>query len=264
MPDNHSPRRPRGLGRLQELESLIVPYFNYVAAALAVAVLATIAVGEVSQQFDSAIRPLYAAFTLILVIEVLRRIYSVGKPAAEALRATANQEEALQHLAEYVKETSFQGDVRILLYAGTVIDSFLTQLIHANVRRIELLICDPAAALNRDQANRIRAQIDQRKRTLRSAGNVVEVRAYKVPASLRGVYLKGEKIAVSWYTYESRLPATEQPKARDLDLHGPSNAMIIMDARTPAGRTVADFFDRTFAQLWSSSAPSPPPGGAQS
>lgn len=74
MPRNHSARL-RWLGKLLELESLIIPYFNYVAAILALAVLAALTVGEISPWFDTKIRPLYAAFTLLLVIEVLRRVY---------------------------------------------------------------------------------------------------------------------------------------------------------------------------------------------
>jgi hypothetical protein len=179
MPRNYSSRR-RWLGKLLELESLIVPYFNYVAAVLALAVLAALAAGEVSPWFDTKIRPLYAAFTLLLVIEALRRVYSVNKASPDASRAAANQDEALQYLAEYVRETSFQGEVRILLYAGSVIDSFLKQLIKADVKKVQLLTCDPACALNTEQAARIRAQIDQRKRTLRDAKNV-EARHYVVP-----------------------------------------------------------------------------------
>ena len=262
MSRNHSPRL-RWLGKLLELESLIIPYFNYVAAILALAVLAALLVGEVSPWFDTKIRPLYAALTLLLVVEVLRRIYSANRAGPDTSRAAANQDEALQHLAEYVRETSFRGEVRILLYAGSAIDSFLKQLIKADVKKVQLLTCDPSCALNTEQAARIKAQIDQRKRTLRGAHNI-ETRHYVVPASLRGVYLKGEIIAIGWYTYESKIANAGHPKGKDLDLHGPSNAMIIMDVRTSPGRTVADFFERTFSQLWTDPAESSELNGKQS
>ena len=103
--------------------------------------------------------------------------------------------------------------MRILLYAGSVIDSFLRQLINANVKKVQLLTCDPACALNPEQSARIKAQIQQRQRTLRGAENI-EVRHYSVPPSLRGIYLKGERIAVGWYTYESKLADRAFPKAK--------------------------------------------------
>jgi hypothetical protein len=229
---------------------------------LALAVLVTLSIGELSPEFDTAIRPLYAAFTLLLVIEILRRIYSERRPSPGTSRAAANQEEALHDLAEYVRETSFQGEVRILLYAGSVIDSFLRQLMDANVKKVQLLTCDPAHALNQEQAARIRAQIEQRRRTLRGAENV-EQRFYEVPPSLRGIYLKGERIAIGWYTYESKLTEGRRPRGKDLDLHGPSNAMIIMDVQTADGRKIANFFDKAFSQLWIDPVESFQPDGSQ-
>jgi len=107
MPNNYQ-SRPRWLAKLRGLESLIVPYFSYVAAVSALAVLVTLAIGELSSGFDTAIRPLYAAFTLLLVIEILRRIYSVNRPGPDTSKAAANQEEALQDLTEYIRSTSFQ------------------------------------------------------------------------------------------------------------------------------------------------------------
>jgi hypothetical protein len=75
-----------------------------------------------------------------------------------------------------------------------------------------------------------------------------EVRAYRVPPSLRGRSI-GSLIAVGWYTYRDN-KRLELSEGSTTEVWGHDNALIVGDISNPHGGVLASWFNREFDRLW--------------
>ena len=103
---------------------------------------------------------------------------------------------------------------------------------------VRLLLCDPSAACNEWQKHRIEACIATLADVTFKGYSKVEVRCYKVPASVRGRKID-DQLNVGWYFYGH-------------DLYGVqgTNTMITLRTENHDGKLFEFLFDQTFDLMW--------------
>jgi hypothetical protein len=128
----------------------------------------------------------------------------------------------------------------LIEYSTATIHDLLETLKRFNCE-LRILICNPDSAVNDFQRDRINDRIRDLTTLTFLNYPAIEVRMYRLPASIRGRLFDQEYLTVGWHTHT----------AGPAGLYGHTNPMINVETKTPEGRMMLAMFASAFNELWS-------------
>ncbi len=180
---------------------------------------------------------------LVLLFEVLRRVVELKLEGRSiGVRVDLNQDEAWPELQRYIQARRPK-NIDMIEYSGGTVIAMLEELCRANdAARLRLLLCHPEQARSKFERNRIRSNMDYLVGKL-STTSRLEIRCYRVPASIRGRCFDGDFLNIGWYTYHNRRGGEEE-------IQGHVNAMVTTSTSCAEGKKLLATFSQGFDDLW--------------
>jgi len=183
---------------------------------------------------------LLGVLAVVLLVDAMKHIIDIKREGLPAKRVQfyRNQSEAIKEIDRYLRK-NHPRHVRMIEYSTHTIFNLLERLVEYNCK-VELMVQHPDLAINEHQRRRIKLNIDYLEKTLFNQYDQIEIRLYKVPASIRGRNLDGVLVNLGWYTYTSG----------EEGIYGHSNPMINAYTECEEGQYLQDMFDQAFDWLW--------------
>ena len=195
-----------------------------------------------------------AIVTVVLVSLMLDYIIQwVGPAAMEVYRN--DKPAALDRQIDFVKNKK-PAFVKLCEYSTATIEELLQALADCDrVKKLDLLICDPAAALTDLQRDRIVLSIRRLPRFFPLSSVLqrtrVEIRCYGSQASMRGRNFGDQLIAMGWYTFDPR-PELERTMPQ---IWGGNNAIVVVPCSEESGISLRDMYNQVFDNMWRDALP---------
>ena len=167
-------------------------------------------------------------------------------PGIRDVKTFRDQDQLEPQLLRYIKAAR-PGSATLLEYSSLTANPVLKSLRDAGCKT-RLLMSHPEAAPTDWQRDRIKVAA-QNLRDIKFRGNeLLEVRFYRTPPSLRGRRI-GDYVIVGWYTYRDDLGRPlDDPE--QIAVWGHDNLVIVGDTRTEEGVRLASWFEREYERLW--------------
>ena len=196
-----------------------------------------------------------AIVTVVLVSLMLDYIIQwVGPAAMEVYRDDKNT--ALDRQIDFVKNKK-PAFVKLCEYSTATIEELLQALADCDrLKKLDLLICDPATALTDLQGDRILNSIMRLPRTFTlpvlARFDHVEIRCYGSQARMRGRNFGDQLIAMGWYTFDRR---PELDRRKMPQIWGDKNATVVVPCSEESGVSLRDMYNQVFDNMWRDALP---------
>lgn len=185
----------------------------------------------------------HSIFNILIIVLLNDILLSIVELKTSDSTANVNvyqdEPEAYQCLRNYI-DHHHPKQADLIEYSTATIHDLLETLKRFGCE-LRILICNPDAAVSSFQRDRINDRI--RDLTTLTFLNYpgVEVRMYRLPASIRGRMFDQQYLTVGWHTHT----------AGPAGIYGHTNPMINVETRTPEGRMMLQMFTSAFDELWS-------------
>lgn len=185
----------------------------------------------------------YFAATFILLLTIIDLLENI--PRANNCFFSA-QIEADGTLNEYLRDVHGK-EAHIIAVSSSRMNQYIEMLLQ-NDCGIKLLMQHPRRTNDKKEQELITGTYHKSLDYAESIGksNKLDVAFYDVPASIRGISIKGVVVAVGWYTYEKNGGDQNQT----IRIMGFRNPFIVLSAKSRDGMMMQEFFDREFSKLW--------------
>jgi hypothetical protein len=181
---------------------------------------------------------LLSVIIIVLLSDVLLLLSEVkmsGRPTVAVFR---NEPDAYRELRGYI-ESSPPKKADLIEYSTATIHDLLELLRSADCR-LRILICNPDSAITDFQAKRIRDRIEDLTTVTFRNFDKVDIRMYRLPASIRGRFIDGQYVSMGWHVYTSD----------DAGIYGHTHAMVSAHCHSLHGRNLSETFTEAFDHLW--------------
>jgi hypothetical protein len=176
---------------------------------------------------------------IVMLTDVLIRLAELSGDETSRVSIFRDEPRAYPALRDHI-ERRRPKRADLIEYSTATIHDLLENLKDSHTA-LRILICNPDHAVNDFQRDRITDRIrDLITLTFREY-HTVEVRMYRLPASLRGRLIDDDYVTVGWHTYGHG----------DAGLSGHTNPMVSCRTDNEQGRAIRDMFTEAFNRLWS-------------
>lgn len=172
---------------------------------------------------------------MVVVLDHLVKIHPAPpKPVLELCESDDKVHSTLDSIA-----ASRPKKADLIEYSAHTIQRFLGQLCDSNCV-IRLLVQHPDSAPNQFQADRIRVNLANMAKVTFENYNRVEIRCYRMPASIRARCFDDDQVIIGWYRYVRG----------GTGVAGHTNPMIAAIGPSPESRELVQWFRKVFDELW--------------
>ena len=175
---------------------------------------------------------------IVLLSDVLLLLAEFKAAAMPQVTVFENEPDAYRDLRHHI-ETSPPKKADLIEYSTATIHDLLELLRSANCK-MRILICNPDSAITDFQAKRIRDRIDDLTTVTFRDFDRVDIRMYRLPASIRGRLIDDAYVTMGWHVY------TSDPAG----LYGHTQAMVSGRCDSAHGRNLSRTFADAFDHLW--------------
>ncbi len=218
-----------------------------ISRSVLVVVLALVAVGWEIDEVRKVVVTSGVLLVVLLgfVIEMSGTLsaYIAGKHPVQICRDDAQNNASLEsHLAERPPKTA-----HLLEYSANSVLGVVEELARRGAA-IRILIRHPKT-VGKFQRRRILASIAHIERFVIREYRPkldLEMRCYRMPASLRGRKFDNALVNLGWYTSDISTDASDP----GMEVMGHTNPLIMCSPKTEGGDYLAQFFERYFTSLW--------------
>ena len=175
---------------------------------------------------------------IVLLSDVLLLLVEFRTTTTPQVVVFENEPAAYRDLRQHI-ETSSPKKADLIEYSTATIHDLLEILRSADCR-LRILICNPDSAITDFQAKRIRDRIEDLTTVTFSNFDKVDIRMYRLPASIRGRLIDEAYVTMGWHVYSSD----------DAGLYGHTHAMVSGRCDSPHGRNLCRTFTVAFEHLW--------------
>ncbi len=196
-----------------------------------------------------------AAILIVILVSLMLDyiIQFVGPVTMEVYRD--DKHSALDHQIDYVRNNK-PAAAKLCEYSTATIEGLLHALADCDrLKKLDILICDPATALNDFQKLKILTSITRLPRTFTPSVLQrlhVEIRCYQSQAGMRGRNFGDQLIAMGWYTYDRR---PEVDRRRGPQIWGDLNATVVVPCSEDSGVHLRDMYNEVFDNMWRDARP---------
>ncbi len=173
---------------------------------------------------------------MVVVLDHLVELHPA--PAKPEMELYARHTDATVALEKYLAARQVT-KADLIEYSARTINDLLQELRAVNCE-IRLLLQHPDAAGPKFQHQRIRESIADLTKVVFENYNRVEIRCYRLPASIRARCFDDDQVFVGWYRYVGG----------DTWVAGHTNPMIAAISHNPAGKELLGWFRSSFDALW--------------
>lgn len=175
---------------------------------------------------------------IVLLSDVLLLLAEFKTAAVPQVTVFEDEPNAYRDLRRHI-ESSPPKRADLIEYSTATIHDLL-ELLRAADCRMRILICNPDSAITDFQAKRIRDRIDDLSTVTFRSFEKVDIRMYRLPASIRGRFIDDSYVTMGWHVYTSDAAG----------LYGHTQAMVAGSCDSAHGRNLARTFSDAFQHLW--------------
>jgi hypothetical protein len=175
---------------------------------------------------------------IVLLSDVLLLLGEFRSSTSPQVAVFENEPEAYRDLRRHIESTSPK-TADLLEYSTATIHDLLELLRSANCA-MRILICNPDSAITDFQAKRIRDRIEDLATVTFRDFDRVDIRMYRLPASIRGRLIDNAYVTMGWHVYSSDTAG----------IYGHTHAMVSGDCDSAYGRHLSKTFSEAFQSLW--------------
>lgn len=226
--------------KIQQVRLQVEQFLPQILAILTVAVsilwIASTLFGPLEQWLSKT--SLLNVIIIVLLSDVLLLLAEFKTTMNPQVTVFANEPDAYKDLRQHI-EASSPKKADLIEYSTATIHDLLEVLRSADCR-LRILICNPDSAITDFQANRIRERIDDLTTVTFRDFDKVEIRMYRLPASIRGRLIDRSYVTMGWHVYTSD----------EAGLFGHTHAMVSAPCDSSDGRNLCETFATAFDYLW--------------
>lgn len=175
---------------------------------------------------------------IVLLSDVLLMLTEAKLSSDPSVTVFRNEPEAYRDLRRHI-ESSPPSKADLIEYSTSTIHDLLELLREANCN-LRILICNPDSAITDFQAQRIRDRIGDLTTVTFREFDRVDIRMYRLPASIRGRFIDGQYVTMGWHVYT----------ADSVGVFGHTHAMVSAHCSSSHGRNLSKTFTEAFDHLW--------------